>query len=215
MSTAPSTSPRDRFNRIASSLTSALGSPIALICAAGLIVIWAVSGPFFGFSETWQLVINTGTTIITFLMVFVIQASQNRDSKALHLKLDEVIRAVEGARNELIGAETSSEQQIREKEVEFLQIAERGGVAAIGTARPGETAEEAAHKAAVSSEVRTAARDAAEPDVEAPAPDRPTTGHTHAAHPAHSTRATRPKGRPGTASPDSPATSRSGSMTAS
>jgi low affinity Fe/Cu permease len=209
-------SPRDRFNRIASSLTSALGSPIALICAAALIVIWAVSGPFFGFSETWQLVINTGTTIITFLMVFVIQASQNRDSKALHLKLDEVIRAVEGARNELIGAETSSEQQIREKEEEFLQIAERGGVAAIGTARPGESAEEAAHKAAASSEVRTAARVAAERDVQgAPAPDRHATGHTHAAHLAHSTHATRPKSRSGTASTDSPATSRSGSMTAS
>ena len=95
------------------------------------VVGWAVSGPFFGFSESWQLVINTGTTIVTFLMVFVIQASQNRDNKALHLKLDEIIRAVSGARNELIGAEQSTEEQIRQHEEEFLKIAERGGVAAV------------------------------------------------------------------------------------
>ena len=93
----------------ASAITGALGSPFALVAAIALIVGWAVTGPLFGFSETWQLIINTGTTIVTFLMVFVIQASQNRDSKAIHLKLDEVIRAVKGARNELIGEEASSE----------------------------------------------------------------------------------------------------------
>src|SRR4051794_37835659 len=167
MSNESSTSLRDRFNRGASSLTSALGSPYALIAAAGLIVVWALSGPLFHFSDVWQLAINTGTTIITFLMVFVIQASQNRDSKALHLKLDEVIRAVEGARNELIGAETSTEEQIRAREAEFLRIAERGGVAAISSARGARSTTEAARKAADSTEVKAAARAAAERDVRA------------------------------------------------
>jgi low affinity Fe/Cu permease len=120
---------RDRFNHLSSRITSAVGSPYALVIAVGLVIIWAASGPIFNFSETWQLVINTGTTIITFLMVFVIQASQNRDSKALHLKLDEVIRAVEGARNEFISTERSSEEQLHERERELLEIAESGGEA--------------------------------------------------------------------------------------
>src|SRR3954467_3327799 len=125
---------RSLFNRFAKWASRASGRPSALAVAVTILLIWAVSGPVFNFSETWQLIINTGTTIITFLMVFVIQASQNRDSKALHLKLDEVIRAVEGARNEFIGTETSTEEQIREKEAEFLKIAEHGGAAAIDKA---------------------------------------------------------------------------------
>jgi low affinity Fe/Cu permease len=108
-------------------VTGALGSPFALVAAVSLIVIWAITGPLFNFSEAWQLIINTGTTIITFLMVFVIQASQNRDSKALHLKLDEVIRAVEGARNEFITAEQASEDELRQREQEFHEIATNGG----------------------------------------------------------------------------------------
>jgi low affinity Fe/Cu permease len=127
VSQQPSTSIRDRFNRIASRLTGALGSPFALVAAVALILGWAITGPLFNFSETWQLIINTGTTIITFLMVFVIQASQNRDSKALHLKLDEVIRAVEGARNELIVAEQSSEDELKQREEEFHELATNGG----------------------------------------------------------------------------------------
>jgi low affinity Fe/Cu permease len=121
---AGSPSVRDRFNRRASRLTTALGSPFALVAAAALIGGWLITGPVFGFSDTWQLFINTTTTIITFLMVFVIQASQNRDSKALHIKLDEVIRSIEGARNELIEAEGSTEAQLREREAEFVHIAE-------------------------------------------------------------------------------------------
>src|SRR5690349_21520292 len=162
VSQAAPTSMRDRFNQGASQITARLGSPYALVAAVGIVVIWALSGPFFAFSETWQLVINTGTTIITFLMVFVIQASQNRDSKALHLKLDEVIRAVEGARNELIGAEVSTEEEIRAHEEEFLRIAERSGTAAAEAAREGHEPHHAAQRAATSPEVRSAAREAAE-----------------------------------------------------
>jgi low affinity Fe/Cu permease len=109
---------RDRFNRIAARVTAALGSPFALFLAVAIIVVWAVTGPLFGFSDSWQLAINTGTTIVTFLMVFVIQTSQNRDSKAIHAKLDELIRAIETARNEFMDAEEEPEQvldrQIRE-----------------------------------------------------------------------------------------------------
>jgi low affinity Fe/Cu permease len=77
------------------------------------VLVWGISGPLFGFSETWQLIINTGTTIVTFLMVFLIQQSQNKDSKAVHLKLDEIIRSLDGADDELIDIEDLSEQQIR------------------------------------------------------------------------------------------------------
>ena len=109
---------RDRFNRIAARVTAALGSPFVLFLAVAIIVVWAVTGPLFDFSDTWQLAINTGTTIVTFLMVFVIQNSQNRDSKAIHAKLDELIRAIDSARNEFLDAEEEPEQvldrQLRE-----------------------------------------------------------------------------------------------------
>src|SRR5918995_1945093 len=98
-------SPLDRFRQVADDITRAVGSPWAMAAAALLIVAWAVTGPIFGFSDTWQLVINTTTTIITFLMVFAIQTSQNREAKALHLKLDELIRATPKARNWLITEE--------------------------------------------------------------------------------------------------------------
>jgi low affinity Fe/Cu permease len=103
---------RDRFNRIADALTRALGSPWALMIAAGVIVVWIVTGPLFGFSDTWQLLINTGTTIVTFLMVFVIQNTQNRGAKAVHAKLDELIRATEQARDRFVLAEDESEEEL-------------------------------------------------------------------------------------------------------
>ena len=88
------------FSKIASAIANWTGSPPAFIGAFAVVVIWVVTGPIFGFSDTWQLVINTGTTIVTFLMVFLIQNSQNRDTRALHLKLDELLRALDGAREE-------------------------------------------------------------------------------------------------------------------
>ena len=115
---------RDRFNRIAARVTAALGSPFALFVAVAIIVVWAVTGPLFDFSDTWQLAINTGTTIVTFLMVFVIQNSQNRDSKAIHAKLDELIRAIESARNEFMDAEEEPEQVLDRQIRELRALAE-------------------------------------------------------------------------------------------
>jgi low affinity Fe/Cu permease len=114
---------RDRFNRGADALTRALGSPLALIVAALVIVVWISTGPIFGFSDTWQLVINTGTTIVTFLMVFVIQNTQNRDAKAVHAKLDELIRAMEGARDQLMLAEDETEEELDAQVKELRAIA--------------------------------------------------------------------------------------------
>jgi len=110
---------KSTFNKAVDGCIRALGSPVALLMAVFVIVVWAVTGPIFGFSDTWQLVINTGTTIVTFLMVFVIQNSQNRDSKAVHIKLDELIQAVEGARNRMTLAELESDEE-QERDIEEL-----------------------------------------------------------------------------------------------
>src|ERR1700741_1352640 len=99
----------DRFARLGSHFA---GHPLAFAGAVGLIVLWLFGGPLFGFSDTWQLVINTATTIITFLMVFVIQNPQNRDSAAIQIKLDELVRAVEGAHNGLLNLENLSETEL-------------------------------------------------------------------------------------------------------
>ena len=103
---------RKLFNKIATWIATAAGQPITFIAAVLIIVIWGVSGPMFHFSDTWQLVVNTGTTIITFLMVFLIQNSQNRDGAAMQAKLDELLRAVDKAREQFIGIEHLTDQQI-------------------------------------------------------------------------------------------------------
>jgi low affinity Fe/Cu permease len=92
--------------------TTATGTSAAFVIALGVIVVWALTGPIFGYSDTWQLVINTGTTIITFLMVFLIQRAQNKDALAIHLKLNEIVAALEGASNRLIDVEDLSEPEI-------------------------------------------------------------------------------------------------------
>lgn len=111
--------PRKKRNRVAELLerfsyhfTKAAGTSLAFMLAVTAIVVWAMTGPFFGFSDTWQLVINTGTTIVTFLMVFLIQRSQNKDAAAIHLKLNEIVAALEGASNRLIDAEDLSEPEV-------------------------------------------------------------------------------------------------------
>ena len=100
------------FTRIAAKMATAVGQPLAFILAFAAIILWAVTGPMFGFSDTWQLIVNTTTTIITFLMVFLIQNAQNRDAAAMQAKLDELIRAVEPARNDYIGIEHLTEKEL-------------------------------------------------------------------------------------------------------
>ena len=104
--------PKSPFSRFANWTARAIGHPAAFAMAAAVVVLWLVTGPIFGFSDTWQLVINTGTTIVTFLVVFLIQNTQNRDGAALQLKLDEVIRAMEGAHNAFLDLEELPEQDI-------------------------------------------------------------------------------------------------------
>ena len=104
--------PKGRLERISAAVTAWSGSTKAFACAAGVVVVWAALGPVFHFSDTWQLVINTGTTIVTFLMVFLIQRSQNKDSLAIHLKLNELVAALQGASNRLIDVESLSEHEL-------------------------------------------------------------------------------------------------------
>src|ERR1700752_4423802 len=104
------------FTRFAKWTSRAAGRPVTFAIAVATLLVWAISGPFFGFSDTWQLVINTGTTIITFLMVFLIQNTQNRDSEALHVKLDELIRSTKGAHNALLDLE-----ELEEKDLDLIR----------------------------------------------------------------------------------------------
>lgn len=124
---------RDRANRIADAVTTWLGSLWALILAVLLVVGWVVTGPLFGFSDTWQLFINTTTTVITFWMVFVIQNTSNRQAKAVSLKLDEVIRSLADARNEFVDLDRATDEEMAEHEREFRHLA-KGGVAGDATA---------------------------------------------------------------------------------
>jgi len=115
----------DFFRRFSQGVSEATGTPWAFVVAFGVIVVWAVTGPVFGFSDTWQLVINTGTTIVTFLMVFLIQNTQNRDAKAMHLKLDELLRGVQGARTGLVDLENLTDEELEELQAQFKALRER------------------------------------------------------------------------------------------
>jgi low affinity Fe/Cu permease len=115
----------DAFRVFARRSSSALGSAWAFVGAVLVILVWILTGPMFHFSDTWQLVINTATTIVTFLMVFMIQNTQNRDAKAVHLKLDELIRALTNARNELVDLENLSDEELTKLEKQFKRMRER------------------------------------------------------------------------------------------
>ena len=112
----------DAFRVLARRTSVMLGSAWAFVGALFIILVWALTGPTFHFSDTWQLIINTGTTIVTFLMVFLIQNTQNRDAKAMHLKLDEVIRALKKARNEMVDLEELSDQELDKLEDQFRRL---------------------------------------------------------------------------------------------
>ena len=113
------------FSRLAKWTSKAAGHPAAFVGAVGIIVLWAILGPYFRYSDTWQLVINTGTTIVTFLMVFLMQNTQNRDSAAIQLKLDELIRAMQGAHNAFLDLEELTEEDLNSIRGKYLALAER------------------------------------------------------------------------------------------
>ncbi|MEW6155926.1 MAG: low affinity iron permease family protein [Verrucomicrobiota bacterium] len=112
----------DAFRVFAQHASHIVGTPTAFILAFVILLAWAIAGPWFGFSDTWQLIINTGTTIVTFLMVFLIQNTQNRDALALHLKLDELIHAMKGARNQLVNLEELSDEELARLQKEFERL---------------------------------------------------------------------------------------------
>jgi low affinity Fe/Cu permease len=113
------------FQKFAQCTSAAVGTPWSFLLAILIVIVWAITGPLFHYSDTWQLVINTGTTIVTFLMVFLIQNTQNRDAKAIHLKLDELIRAKRGARNTLVDLENCTDEELAQIEQEFKRLRRR------------------------------------------------------------------------------------------
>jgi len=116
---------KELFRKFAQTVSTVVGSSWAFILAVAIVVVWAATGPLFRFSDTWQLVINTGTTIVTFLMVFLVQNTQNRDARALHLKLDELLRSMENARNKLIDLENCSDDELAHVERQFQALKHR------------------------------------------------------------------------------------------
>lgn len=120
----PKPNPSSTFTRLAQWCATMAGRPLAFSTAAALIVLWLLTGPVFGFSDTWQLIINTSTTIITFLMVFLIQNSQNRDTQAIQIKLDELIRATTGAHVALLDLEKLSEEELSEIRQDYGRLAD-------------------------------------------------------------------------------------------
>jgi low affinity Fe/Cu permease len=116
------------FTALARDASAALGSSWAFALACSVVLVWGITGPLFGFSDSWQLVINTGTTIVTFLMVFLIQNTQNRDARAIHLKLDELIRSTNAARNKLIDLEECSDEELDRIKREFDRLKAHTGL---------------------------------------------------------------------------------------
>ena len=115
----------ERFAALANKAATLAGNYVTFLLALGIVLLWAIAGPLFGFSETWQLVINTGTTIVTFLMVFLIQNTQNRDTQAMHIKLDEIIRATKGTHNAILDMEDMDEDELARQHARYLALAEQ------------------------------------------------------------------------------------------
>jgi low affinity Fe/Cu permease len=126
------------FHKFARKTSEFVGKPWAFFAAIVIILMWVLSGPFFGFSDTWQLIVNTGTTIVTFLIVFLIQNSQNHDAKAIHLKLDELIKALRGARTKLVDLEEMTDDELQQLQQEFQKIRARASQARKGNRSKGE-----------------------------------------------------------------------------
>jgi len=121
----------DRFRQFAAQASGVLGSPWAFVAACVFVAAWVLTGPYFGYSNGWQLVINTSTTIATFLMVFLLQATQNRDTKAINIKLDELLRAIEGARTGLADLSELSDEEVEHLEHELIALARKAGVSTL------------------------------------------------------------------------------------
>ena len=143
---------RPAFARLASAASRLAGRPVAFCAAALVVLTWALTGPLFGFSDTWQLVINTGTTIVTFLMVFLIQSTQNRDAAAVQIKLDELIHAVRGAQDALLDSEELDDETLDRMRARYVALAERARAADGGS---GGVADREPERAATGSEEMT------------------------------------------------------------
>jgi low affinity Fe/Cu permease len=115
---------RNWFSGFATASAGAVGSPFSFLAAIAIIVAWAVTGPIYHYSDTWQLIINTGTTIVTFLMVFLIQNTQNRDAKAIHLKLNELVYSMKAAHNELVDVEKLTDEELKQLDAYYTRIRE-------------------------------------------------------------------------------------------
>jgi low affinity Fe/Cu permease len=131
------------FTRFAQAAARFTGRPLCFAIAAGVVVVWAICGPVFQFNNTWQLVINTGTTIVTFLMVFLIQHTQNRDTEALQIKLDELIRATESANNSLLALEELDDEALEKQRCRFAELARQARESGQETLAEGAQADEA------------------------------------------------------------------------
>ncbi len=159
MEPRPQPQPQPWFARFALRVSEATGTNRAFVAAVGVIVTWAAVGPLFRWSDSWQLVINTGTTIVTFLMVFLIQATQNRETRALHLKLDELIRAQRHARNIFADLEHATDEELDTLEAEFRRVRARAEARAITKPRPSGREGEGGQPSRAASQRATSSRD--------------------------------------------------------
>jgi low affinity Fe/Cu permease len=128
---------QEPFRVFARTMANAFGSNWSFLGALAVVVLWAATGPFFGFTDTWQLVINTGTTIVTFLMVFLIQNTQNRDALAIHIKLDELLRAISAARTGLMNLENRSDEELQKVRLELAEISNSSDASTIAPDKSG------------------------------------------------------------------------------